>query len=248
MIEVRGLTKKLVSGSHEIEVLKGIDLTVRQREVLAIEGPSGSGKSTLLGLLAGFDFPTAGTIILDGEDISRMDEDALALLRGRKIGFVFQSYNLIPTLTAEENVMLPMELRGESDGAQRRARALLSAVGLQERGTHYPAQLSGGEQQRVALARAFAPRPSILLADEPTGNLDSVTGGIVLRLLLDLNRKEGTTLVLVTHDPALSRLTDRIVRLKDGRIVDDVSTAQQPDDRLGSRESHEKDACGPGPF
>jgi putative ABC transport system ATP-binding protein len=221
MIEVKNLTKTLTSGSHEVEILRGIDLTVREKEVLAIEGPSGSGKSTLLGLLAGLDFPTGGSIRLDGEDISEMDEDQLALLRGRKLGFVFQSYNLIPTLTAEENVMLPMELRGAA-GAQERARDLLEAVGLAERRAHYPAQLSGGEQQRVALARAFAGSPSILLADEPTGNLDSATGQMVLDLLLKLNRQEGTTLVIVTHDPALSRLTDRIVRLRDGRIVEEI--------------------------
>jgi putative ABC transport system ATP-binding protein len=228
MIEVRDLFKTLSSGTHEVEILKGIDLTVRPREVLAIEGPSGSGKSTLLGLLAGFDFPTSGTIRLAGESIERMGEDQLALLRGRKIGFVFQSYNLIPTLTAEENVMLPVELRGESAGAHKRAVELLNAVGLGDRCTHYPAQLSGGEQQRVALARAFAGRPTILLADEPTGNLDSVTGALVLDLLLDLNRKEGATLVLVTHDPALSRLTDRIIRLRDGRIVDEI-VLREPD-------------------
>ncbi len=222
MIEVRKLTKSFTSGTHTVEILKGIDLKVAPREVLAIEGPSGSGKSTLLGLIAGFDSPTGGTIVLDGEDITSMDEDQLALLRGKKLGFVFQSYNLIPTLTAEENVMLPMELGGRSNGALGRARELLEAVGLQDRLAHYPAQLSGGEQQRVALARAFACSPSILLADEPTGNLDSATGGIVLNLLLELNRREGTTLVLVTHDPALSRLTDRIVRLKDGAIVEEI--------------------------
>jgi putative ABC transport system ATP-binding protein len=222
MIEVQKLTKTLISGSHSVEVLKGIDLIVREREVLAIEGPSGSGKSTLLGLIAGFDSPTSGSIRLDGEDITVMDEDQLALLRGKKLGFVFQSYNLIPTLTAEENVMLPMELSGRSASALERAHELLEAVGLQERVSHYPAQLSGGEQQRVALARAFAGSPSILLADEPTGNLDSATGKLVLDLLLELNRREGTTLVLVTHDPALSRLADRIIRLKDGAIVDEV--------------------------
>jgi len=221
MIEVHNLTKTFRSGSHNVEILRGIDLTVRGGEVLAIEGPSGSGKSTLLGLLAGFDFPTAGSIRLDGEEITKMDEDQLALLRGRKLGFVFQSFNLIPTLTAEENVMLPIELRGDSGEAKERARSLLTEVGLQERFLHYPAQLSGGEQQRVALARAFAGRPSILLADEPTGNLDSGTGTNILELLLKLNRQEGTTLVLVTHDPALSRLADRIVRLKDGKIVDE---------------------------
>jgi putative ABC transport system ATP-binding protein len=223
MIEVSNLTKTLTSGSHEVHILRGIDLTVREKEVVAIEGPSGSGKSTLLGLLAGLDFPTSGTIRLDGEEISRMEEDQLAQLRGRKLGFVFQSYNLIPTLTAEENVMLPLELRGDSAGAPGRARELLEAVGLSERGTHYPAQLSGGEQQRVALARAFAGSPSILLADEPTGNLDSATGEMILELLLKLNRREGTTLVIVTHDPALSRMTDRIIRLRDGRITEEIA-------------------------
>ena len=222
MIEVRKLVKTLTSGSHRVEVLKGVDLTVREREVVAIEGPSGSGKSTLLGLIAGFDSPTSGSIRLAGEDITEMGEDRLALLRGRKLGFVFQSYNLIPTLTAEENVMLPLELSGRSAGAAERAHELLAAVGLTERFMHYPAQLSGGEQQRVALARAFAGSPAILLADEPTGNLDSATGRMVLDLLLALNRREGTTLVIVTHDPELSRLADRIVRLKDGRIVAEV--------------------------
>jgi putative ABC transport system ATP-binding protein len=221
MIEVRNLTKTLVSGSQHLEILKGIDLTVKSGEVIAIEGPSGSGKSTLLGLLAGFDSPTRGSIRIDGEEITELDEDQLALLRGKKLGFVFQSYNLIPTLTAEENVSLPLELQGNSIRALDRARELLSAVGLENRLSHYPVQLSGGEQQRVALARAFACNPSILLADEPTGNLDSATGDIVLDLLLKLNRSQGATLVLVTHDPALSRLTNRTVHLHDGRIVDE---------------------------
>jgi putative ABC transport system ATP-binding protein len=221
MIEVRDLTKTLASGAQRLEILKGIDLTVRRGEVLAIEGPSGSGKSTLLGLLAGFDAPTGGSIRIDGEEITGLSEDQLALLRGKKLGFVFQSYNLIPTLTAEENVLLPMELRGDAAKPQERARNLLSAVGLETRLSHYPAQLSGGEQQRVALARAFACSPSILLADEPTGNLDSATGSIVLEMLLKLNRGEGATLVIVTHDTSLSRLADRIVRLRDGRIIDE---------------------------
>jgi putative ABC transport system ATP-binding protein len=219
MIEVQNLTKTLSSGTRDIEILRGIDLSVMKGEVLAIEGPSGSGKSTLLGLLAGFDSPTKGSIKIDGEEITGLDEDQLALLRGRKLGFVFQSYNLLPTLTAEENVTLPMELRGDLPKPQERARELLCAVGLESRASHYPAQLSGGEQQRVALARAFACSPSLLLADEPTGNLDSSTGNLVLEMLLELNRSQGTTLVIVTHDPALSRLTDRIVRLRDGRIV-----------------------------
>lgn len=221
MIEVRNLTKAFTSGNHTLEILKGIDLTVRKGEVLAIEGPSGSGKSTLLGLLAGFDSPTGGSIKIDGEEITGLSEDALAAMRGRKLGFVFQSYNLIPTLTAEENVLLPMELRGDIPASQQRARELLAAVKLESRASHYPAQLSGGEQQRVALARAFACRPSLLLADEPTGNLDSATGSLVLDMLLELNRNNNATLVIVTHDPALSRLTDRIVRLLDGRIVDE---------------------------
>jgi putative ABC transport system ATP-binding protein len=221
MIEVRNLTKNLSSGAHRLEILRGIDLTVRKGEVLAIEGPSGSGKSTFLGLLAGFDSPTSGSIKIEGEEITGLDEDQLALLRGRKLGFVFQSYNLISTLTAEENVMLPLELRGDSSKPKERALELLSAVGLESRASHYPAQLSGGEQQRVALARAFACSPSILLADEPTGNLDSATGNIVLEMLLKLNRSEGATLVIVTHDPALSRLTNRIVLLRDGRIIDE---------------------------
>jgi putative ABC transport system ATP-binding protein len=223
MIEVRNLTKTLTSGSQRLEILRGIDLTVRKGEVVAIEGPSGSGKSTFLGLLAGFDSPTGGSIKIEGEEITGLDEDQLALLRGKKLGFVFQSYNLIPTLTAEENVLLPLELRGDSSKSQERARELLCAVGLEARASHYPVQLSGGEQQRVALARAFSCSPSILLADEPTGNLDSATGNIVLEMLLKLNRSEGATLVIVTHDSALSRLTNRIVRLRDGRIVDEYA-------------------------
>ena len=225
MIIVRNLVKTLSSGSGRVEILRGIDLKVAAGEVLAIEGPSGSGKSTLLGLLAGFDLPTSGSIQLDNEEITTMDEDELALLRGRKLGFVFQSYNLIPTLTAEENVMLPMELRGDGPSVGQRAQELLTAVGLEQRFEHYPAQLSGGEQQRVALARAFAGSPSILLADEPTGNLDSTTGKMVLDLLLNLNRQQGTTLILVTHDSALSQLANRIIRLRDGKIVDEVIPA-----------------------
>jgi putative ABC transport system ATP-binding protein len=222
MIEVRDLTKKFFSGSQQIEILKGINLSVKKGEVVAVEGPSGSGKTTLLGLLAGFDSPTQGSIRIDGEEITTLDEDRLALLRGKKLGFVFQSYNLVATLTAEENVMLPLELQSRYAGAQDRARDLLAAVGLEKRFDHYPAQLSGGEQQRVAIARAFACDPSILLADEPTGNLDSVTGERVLEMLLRLNRSSEATLVLVTHDPVLSRLTDRVVRLRDGQIIDEI--------------------------
>jgi len=183
---------------------------------------SGSCKSTLLGLLAGLDTPTAGHIILDGEDITGLEEDELALLRGRKIGFVFQSYHLIPTLTAEENVMLPLELSGNSSEGAHRARELLERVGLFDRRDHYPVQLSGGEQQRVALARAFVVRPPILLADEPTGNLDTTNGRLVLELLVALNRHEGTTLVLVTHDQQVSEQADRRITMRDGRVVDDA--------------------------
>ena len=223
MIEARDVRKTFASGNSNIEVLKGIDLNVRKGEVVAIEGPSGSGKSTFLGLLAGFDSPTQGSIKIDGEEITGMDEDQLAILRGRKLGFVFQSYNLIQTLTAEENVLLPMELRGDVNRPQLRSRELLAAVGLEGRAAHYPAQLSGGEQQRIALARAFACNPSLLLADEPTGNLDSATGTLVLQMLLELNRSNGATLLIVTHDPALSRLTDRIIRLRVGRIIEETA-------------------------
>jgi putative ABC transport system ATP-binding protein len=222
LIQVRSLTKSIDTGTHRVEILKGIDLEIPKGQFAAIMGPSGSGKSTLLGLLAGLDSPTSGQVILDGEDITRLTEDQMALLRGRKIGFVFQSYHLIPTLTAEENVLLPMELSGgvsNGSGARGRARELLDRVGLKGRFDHYPVQLSGGEQQRVALARAFALRPPILLADEPTGNLDSATGRVVLDLLLALNREQGATMVLVTHEQALAESADRRIVLRDGLVV-----------------------------
>lgn len=220
MIRAHGLTKTIDTGTHRVDILKGIDLEVPRGQFAAVMGPSGSGKSTLLGLLAGLDTPTAGTIFLDGQEITGLKEDALALVRGRKIGFVFQSYHLIPTLTAEENVLLPMELAGNgSGGSTARARELLERVGLADRRDHYPVQLSGGEQQRVALARAFMVRPPILMADEPTGNLDSENGRVVLDLLLSLNRQEGTTLLLVTHDEMLAANADRRILLRDGRIV-----------------------------
>ncbi|HWC95922.1 MAG TPA: ABC transporter ATP-binding protein [Candidatus Sulfopaludibacter sp.] len=219
MIQVRGLTKSIDTGTHRVDILKGIDLEIPKGQFAAIMGPSGSGKSTLLGLLAGLDFPTTGQVILDGEDITHLNEDEMALLRGRKIGFVFQSYHLIPTLTAEENVVLPMELAGGDHGGRERARELLERVGLQGRFDHYPVQLSGGEQQRVALARAFALRPPILLADEPTGNLDSATGRVVLDLLLTLNREQGATMVLVTHEQQLADSADRRIVLRDGLVV-----------------------------
>jgi putative ABC transport system ATP-binding protein len=220
MIEVRGLTKTIATPAHRVDILRGIDLEIPRGQFAAIMGPSGSGKSTLLGLLAGLDAPTSGQIVLDGEDITGLGEDELAVLRGRKIGFVFQSYHLIPTLTAEENVMLPLELSGRADDTGR-ARQLLESVGLLDRRDHYPVQLSGGEQQRVALARAFVVRPPILLADEPTGNLDSANGQHILELLIALNRREGTTLVLVTHDAQLSGQADRRITLRDGLVVSD---------------------------
>jgi putative ABC transport system ATP-binding protein len=218
LIEVRRLTKSIDTGTHRVDILKGIDLVIPRGQFAAIMGPSGSGKSTLLGLLAGLDSPTSGQVILDGEDITHLTEDQMAQVRGRKIGFVFQSYHLIPTLTAEENVLLPMELAGNG-GGRARARELLARVGLDGRFDHYPVQLSGGEQQRVALARAFALRPPILLADEPTGNLDSATGGAVLDLLLALNREQGTTMVLVTHEQSLADSANRRIVLKDGLVV-----------------------------
>jgi putative ABC transport system ATP-binding protein len=219
LIQVRALTKSIDTGTHRVEILKGIDLEIPRGQFAAIMGPSGSGKSTLLGLLAGLDTPTSGQVILDGEDITHLAEDDMALLRGRKIGFVFQSYHLISTLTAEENVLLPMELAGAEAGGRERARELLERVGLGGRSDHYPVQLSGGEQQRVALARAFALRPPILLADEPTGNLDSTTGSAVLELLLALNREQGTTMVLVTHEQSLAESADRRIVLRDGLVV-----------------------------
>ncbi len=219
MIQVRALTKAIDTGTHRVEILKGINLDIPKGQFAAIMGPSGSGKSTLLGLLAGLDSPTSGQVILDGEDITRLSEDDMAILRGLKIGFVFQSYHLIPTLTAEENVLLPMELAGRDLGGRERARELLARVGLKDRFDHYPVQLSGGEQQRVALARAFALRPPILLADEPTGNLDSATGRVVLDLLLALNREQGATMVLVTHEQALADCADRRILMRDGMVT-----------------------------
>jgi putative ABC transport system ATP-binding protein len=222
ILEAVGLTKIIDTGTHRVEILRGIDFQVPKGQFVAIMGASGSGKSTLLGLLAGLDAPSSGRVIIDGTDITGLSEDKLAVVRGRKIGFVFQSYQLIPTLTAEENVLLPHELSGgDVAGGTKRARELLESVGLSDRLDHYPVQLSGGEQQRVALARAFMVKPPILMADEPTGNLDSVTGQQVLDLLMSLNRREGTTLVLVTHDHALTEYADRILTLRDGKIIAD---------------------------
>jgi putative ABC transport system ATP-binding protein len=227
MIAVTNLVKTIRNGPHQVDIIRDISFEVPSRQFVAIMGPSGSGKSTLLGLLAGLDWPTSGTIMIDGIDITSLREDEMATIRGTKLGFVFQSYHLIPTLTALENVMLPMELLGDragaTNGAVARANHLLESVGLIERRDHYPAQLSGGEQQRVALARAFMMKPSVLLADEPTGNLDSANGRHILDLLIHLNREEGATLVLVTHDQMLAERAERRIVLKDGRIAEDVA-------------------------
>jgi len=217
-LEIRNLSKQLPSGGKTLTILADINLAIAPGEFIAILGPSGSGKSTLLALMAGLDRPTTGEVLIDGSAIQNQSEDQLAILRRRNIGFVFQSFQLLDNLTAHENVMLPIELAGLPD-ARERAASLLDSVGLAERRHHYPVQLSGGEQQRVALARAFAPQPAILLADEPTGNLDSHTGADVLKLLLAMRDEHGSTLVLVTHDPAVGDLADRTVRLIDGRVA-----------------------------
>jgi putative ABC transport system ATP-binding protein len=219
MLRAEGLTQSYLSGGRELTVLNDINFTLEQGGFLSIVGPSGSGKTTLLGLLAGLDRAKAGRVVLDDVDLSTLSEDERARLRAERVGFVFQAFQLIPTLTARENVQVPLELMGQ-DGAAR-ADALLERVGLGSRGHHYPAQLSGGEQQRVALARAFANQPRILFADEPTGNLDSTTGATIVELMLELNRDFGTTIVLVTHDLALAARARRTIRLADGRVVAD---------------------------
>ena len=218
MIELRGVSKTVPSGSGTLTILHPLDLHVPARQVVAITGASGSGKSTLLGLVAGLDAPTTGQILIEGTDITTLGEDALARLRGRRIGFVFQFFHLLPSLTALENILVPMEIAGRRD-AGRRADTLLDEVGLSERGHHYPSQLSGGEQQRVAIARALSNDPPLLLADEPTGNLDSATGHHVIELLLGIHRTRGTTLVLVTHDAELAAVAHMSIALKDGRVV-----------------------------
>lgn len=226
MIQVENLTKTIVNPPSRVEILRGVSFEVPSGQFLAIMGASGSGKSTLLGLLAGLDNVTSGRVILDGTDITNLAEDAMARVRGRKIGFVFQNYQLVPTLTAEENVLLPAELSGLNGASSRqRAKDLLERVGLTNRAHHYPVQLSGGEQQRVALARAFVTQPPILMADEPTGNLDSANGQHILDLLVRLNREEKATLVLVTHDQALAQHGDRILTLRDGSILSDEMVA-----------------------
>ncbi len=224
MVQVRDLVMRLRSAAGIVTILDGVTLDVPTGQFVAVIGPSGSGKSTFLGLLAGLDRPTTGSIRVDGVELASLDEDAVARLRLAKIGYVFQSFHLIPTLTALENVAIPLELAGAAEPA-RRAGALLEEVGLKARVGHYPAELSGGEQQRVALARAVANRPGLLLADEPTGNLDSATGTQIVDLLVDLHRRHGTTLILVTHDPVLAAHAERIVELRDGRVVADRAAA-----------------------
>jgi putative ABC transport system ATP-binding protein len=218
MIELRRVSKTVESGGRPLTILHSLDLSIRSGEFIAIVGPSGSGKSTLLGLLAGLDAPTSGEILIDGVDITGLGEDDLARLRGEKIGFVFQFFHLVPSLTAFENILVPMEIAGRRD-AMVRAGRLLDEVGLSDRGHHYPSQLSGGEQQRVAIARALANDPPIVLADEPTGNLDSTTGRHIMELLLDVRRTRASTLVLVTHDADLASLADSRLTLRDGRAV-----------------------------
>ena len=227
MLTASDLTKEYQSGSSRLAVLKTVNFSIPQGAFVAIVGPSGSGKTTLLGLLAGLDTPSRGSVSLDGVDITKLSEDDRALLRGLKVGFIFQSFQLIPTLTAIENVQVPLELRGDSTAAAR-ATELLDRVGLADRHDHFPSQLSGGEQQRVAIARAFSNAPRILFADEPTGNLDGATGEKIVALLETLNRESGSTVVIVTHDIALAERTHRVICLRDGEVVEDRLTANAP--------------------
>ncbi len=224
MLEARELTKTFRSGERELTVVRNVSFTVAAGEFLAITGPSGSGKTTLLGLLAGLDTPTAGSVVLDGANLEALDEDARARVRGDKVGFVFQSFQLIPTLTAAENVAVPAELRGDRAAAVR-ARALLERVGLGDRIDHFPAQLSGGEQQRVAICRAMANAPRILFADEPTGNLDSATGARIIALLQEINRDDAATVVMVTHDLDLAARSSRVLQMADGMVMHDSGVA-----------------------
>jgi len=226
MIQLRGVSKTVLSGGQPLTILHPLDLDVANGRCLAIIGPSGSGKSTLLGLIAGLDSASSGSIAIGGIDITKLDEDALARLRGEKIGFVFQFFHLVPSLTAIENIQVPMEIAGRRDAVER-AQALLDEVGLHDRGHHYPSQLSGGEQQRIAIARALANDPPLILADEPTGNLDSSNGRHVLDLLLQVRRVRGVTLVLVTHDPNVAAIADERLVLRDGRPVSEEATPRQ---------------------
>jgi len=222
MLSARDLTKEYQSGSTRLAVLKHVSFDIPQGSFVSIVGPSGSGKTTLLGLLAGLDTASGGSVTLDGTDLTRLSEDERALLRGERVGFIFQTFQLIPTLTAIENVQVPLELRGDSDAAAR-ATTLLGRVGLADRMDHFPTQLSGGEQQRVAIARAFSNSPKILFADEPTGNLDGETGAKIVELLEGLNRESGSTIIIVTHDITLAQRATRMIRLKDGAVVEDVT-------------------------
>jgi len=221
MIEIRQLTKSLHGGGHRVDILTGIDLTIPDGQFVAVTGPSGSGKTTLLSLIAGLDDPTGGSIVVDGEDITKLSEDELALLRGRRFGFVFQNFHLIPTLTAVENVILAAELAGTL-GAYKKSEDLLGVVGLSDRLHHYPSQLSGGEAQRLSLARAFVNEPDIVLADEPTGNLDSKNSERVLDLIAELHRVKQATIILVTHEPGIAERTQRVLTMADGKIVCDT--------------------------
>jgi len=221
MIVAEGLEKSYTSGGRPLPVLRSLDLVIEPESFVSVVGPSGSGKTTLLGLLAGLDEPTAGRVLLDGQDLSELSEDGRAEFRVRSVGFVFQTFHLLPTLTALENVLVPLELRGNGRASEAPARSLLERVGLADRLDHYPAQLSGGEQQRVALARAFANQPKILFADEPTGNLDQETGASIVEIMEELNRDARTTLVLVTHDLSLAERADRVLSLAAGRVASD---------------------------
>ena len=237
MIELREVSKTVTSGSEPLTILHPLTLQIPRGQFVAVVGPSGSGKSTLLGLVAGLDAPSSGHVIIDGVDITRLDEDALAKLRGEKIGFVFQFFHLIPSLTAYENVSVPMEIAGAAD-ARPRARALLEEVGLTGRAHHYPSQLSGGEQQRVALARALANDPPIVLADEPTGNLDSTNGRHILELLRNIHESRKTTIMLVTHDAELAAVADARLVLRDGRVVEsDLAVRQMEGDSSSAARS-----------
>ncbi|MCW5967505.1 MAG: ABC transporter ATP-binding protein [Blastocatellales bacterium] len=234
MIRLVNVSKVVASGSEQLTILHSLTLEIARGQFVSVVGPSGSGKSTLLSLTAGLDAPTSGEIYLDGREITSMSEDDLAQLRGEKVGFIFQSFHLIPSLTAYENILVPMEIMGIS-GAKIRAQQLLDEVGLHDRGHHYPSQLSGGEQQRVAIARAFANDPPILLADEPTGNLDSRNGAHVFELLVNLNRERGTTLLLVTHDHELAGRADRRITLREGRVVEDCAPKQTEREVLSAK-------------
>lgn len=225
MIQLKNVTKTVRSGTEDLTILDNVSIEIPDGQFVAITGASGSGKSTLLGLIAGLDAPSSGTISIDGEEITSMGEDALARIRSEKIGFIFQSFHLIPSLTAFENILIPMEILGQADAAGR-ARKLLDDVGLTNRGHHYPAELSGGEQQRIAIARAFANKPRMLLADEPTGNLDSRNGQHIFELMTDLHGQSRVTLVLVTHDQALAESAERQIILRDGQVVEDINNQQ----------------------